>query len=83
MVRGEEELARTLSRFYAAVNLPMRSGSVGSLRRTGSKDGVEDVIAAFAEEAKIRYGAEPVPLDEVTLRRARGNRAEFLVPPPP
>ena len=83
LVRGEEELARILSRFYAAVNLPMRPGSVGSLRRTGSKVGVEDVIAALAEEAKVRYGAKRVPLDELTLRRARGNRAEFLVPPPP
>lgn len=83
LVRGERDLARILSRFYAAVNLPMRPGSVGSLRRTGSKAGVEDVIAALAEEAKLRYGAERVPLDEMTLQRAGENRAEFLVPPPP
>ncbi len=83
LVWGEEDLARILSRFYGAMNLPMRTGSVGSLRRTGSKVEVEDVITALAGEAKLRYGAEPVPLDEGTLRRAGENRAEYLVPPPP
>jgi hypothetical protein len=39
------------------------------------------VIAALAAEAKLRYGAEQVPLDEATLRRAGEHRAEFLVPP--
>ena len=81
MVRGETDLARILSGFYAAMNLPMRPGSVGSLRRLGNNIGVEDVIAALAAEAKLRYGAESVPLDEATLRRAREHRAEFLVPP--
>ena len=82
LVQGERDLARILSGFYAAMSLPMRPGSVGSLRRLGSKTGVDDVIAALAAEAKLRYGAESVPLDEATLRRARGHRAEFLVPPP-
>lgn len=78
---GEEDLARILSRFYAALDLPMRPESVGSLHRTGSKAEVEDVIAALAEEAKLRYAAEPVSLDEETLRRARESRAEYLIPP--
>lgn len=82
LVRGEEDLTGILSRFYAAMNLPMRAESVGSLRRLGSDAEVEDVIAAFAAEAKHRYGAEPVPLDEATLRRAEEDRAGFLVPPP-
>ena len=82
LVQGEGDLARILSGFYAAMNLSMRPGSVGSLRRLGNKIGVEDVIAALAAEAKLRYGAESVPLDEATLRRARVHRAEFLVPPP-
>ena len=81
LVRGEEELTRILSRFYAAMNLPMRPGSVGSLRRIGGKAEVEDAVAALAAEARLRYGAEPVPLDETTLRRARENRLEHLVPP--
>ena len=82
LVRGETDLARILSRFYAAMNLPMRPGSVGSLHRLGGKAEVEDVIAMLAAEAKVRYDAEPVSLDETTLRRAGENRAEFLVSPP-
>ncbi len=82
LVRDERDLAHILSRFYAAISLPMRSESVGSLRRLGSKAEVEDVIVALAAEAKLRYGAEPVHLDETTLRRSGENRAEFLVPPP-
>ena len=83
LVRGEEELARVLSRVYSAMDIKMRPASVGSLRRGGSKVEVEEVVAAFAEEASLRYGAEPVALDERTLQRARKNRSEFLVPPPP
>jgi octanoyl-[GcvH]:protein N-octanoyltransferase len=81
LVWGEEDLARILARIYSALDLPMRPGSVGSLRRTGSKAEVEDVIAAFAREAKLRYDAQPVTLDEETLRRASGKRAEYLVSP--
>jgi octanoyl-[GcvH]:protein N-octanoyltransferase len=81
LVWGEEDLARILARVYSALDLPMRPGSVGSLRRTGSKAAVEDAIAAFAREAKLRYDAQPVTLDEETLRRARGKRAEYLVSP--
>jgi len=81
LVQGERDLAHILSGFYAAMNLPMRPGSVGSLRRLVNKIGLEDVIAALAAEAKLRYGAEQVPLDEATLRRAGEHRAEFLVPP--
>lgn len=83
LVWGEEDLARILSCVYAALDLPMRPGSVGSLNRVGSKAEVGEVITAFAAEAKLRYGAEPVPLDEETLSRAREKRAEYLVPPPP
>jgi hypothetical protein len=52
------------------------------LRRNGSGADVEDVIGTFAEEAKLRYGAIPVPLDERTLWRARKSCAEHLIPPP-
>jgi octanoyl-[GcvH]:protein N-octanoyltransferase len=82
LVQGERDLSRILSGFYAAMNLPMRPESVGSLRRLGYKIGAEDVIASLAAEAKLRYGAEPVTLEEVTLQRARELRAEFLVPSP-
>ena len=83
LVWGAEDLARILARVYAALDLPMRPGSVGSLRRTGSNAEVGEVITAFAGEAKLRYGAQPVSLDEETLRRAREKRAEYLVLPPP
>jgi octanoyl-[GcvH]:protein N-octanoyltransferase len=82
LVWGEEDLARVLSRVYAAMSLPMRPGSVGSLRRSGSKAEVEDVIAALTLEAKLRYGATLVSLDQRTLQRARKNRAEYLIAPP-
>src|SRR5918999_572731 len=82
LVRGERELAQVLSRIYAAMNLPMRYGSVGSLRRNGSGADIEDVIGAFAEEAKLRYGATSVPLDERTLWRARKGGAGNRIPPP-
>jgi hypothetical protein len=64
------------------MNLPMRPESVGSLRRGGSEAGLEDVIYAFAEEAKLLYGAVPIPLDERTLWRARKSRTEYLISPP-
>jgi octanoyl-[GcvH]:protein N-octanoyltransferase len=82
LVWGERELARVLSRVYAAMNLPMRHGSVGSLHCNGSGADVKDVIGTFADEAKLRYGAIPVPLDEQTLWRARKSRAEHLISPP-
>src|ERR671920_1046608 len=81
LVWGEGELARVLSRVYASMSLPMRHGSVGSLHRTGSEADVEDVIGAFTAEAKLRYGATPVPLDDRTLWRAPKNSAEHLVSP--
>lgn len=81
LVWGEKDLARVLSRVYAALALPMRPESVGSLRRAGSKVEVEDVIAAFVEEAKLQYGAQPASLDERTLRKAWEKRTEALVSP--
>jgi octanoyl-[GcvH]:protein N-octanoyltransferase len=73
LVEGEEELARILERVYAAMRLPFRSESVGSLRRAGSRAGVEEVVGAFAAEATLRYGAVCVPLDGRTLALARGS----------
>lgn len=81
LVWGEAELARVLGRFYTAVNLPFRPGSVGSLHRAGSKVGVKEAIGTLAEEAKLRYGATPVLLDERTQELARASRADYLVRP--
>ena len=81
LVRGEAELARVLGRVYAALDLPFRPHSVGSLPRAGSEAKVEEVIEALAEEAKLRYGATPVPLDERTKELARVGRSEYLARP--
>ena len=82
LVHGEKDLVRVLSRVYDAMNIPMRPGSVGSLCKAGSNASVEDAIAALAQEARLRYDAIPVPLDEKTLRKARYDRAGYLVQPP-
>lgn len=79
LVHGEEDLARVLGRVYAALDLPFRSGSVGSLSRAGCTASVEDVVRALAGEIEARYGAKGVPLDARTLELARSGRAEFLV----
>jgi octanoyl-[GcvH]:protein N-octanoyltransferase len=73
LVEGEEELARVLERVYAAMSLPFRKESVGSLRRAGLDAGIEEVVEAFAEEAALRYGADRVPLDARTLGLARDS----------
>jgi octanoyl-[GcvH]:protein N-octanoyltransferase len=77
LVEGEEELAHVLERVYAAMRLPFRPESVGSLSRAGGRAGVREVIDAFAAEASLRYGAVRVPLDGRTLAAARSN--EHLV----
>ena len=79
LVEGEGELARVLDRVYAAMRLPFRPQSVGSLRRAGSRAGVDGVIGAFAAEAALRYGAVHVPLDGPTLALARGSGGAHLV----
>jgi octanoyl-[GcvH]:protein N-octanoyltransferase len=77
LVEGEKELAHVLERVYAAMRLPFRPGSVGSLRRAGGRVAVEEVIDAFAAEASMRYGATRASLERQTLALARGN--EHLV----
>jgi octanoyl-[GcvH]:protein N-octanoyltransferase len=81
LVWGEAELAQVLERVYAALNLPFKPGSVGSLRKAGSKAEVEEAIEALAEEAKLRYSATPVLLDERTRELTRAGRDEYLVRP--
>jgi lipoate-protein ligase A len=81
LVSGEDELARVLSRVYSALDLPFRPESVGSLRRAGSGSTVSEKIQAFALEARLRYGAVPVPLDDATMSLARATGGGFLAPP--
>ncbi len=79
LVEGEGELARVLKRVYRAMRLPFRPGSVGSLRRAGYEGGVAETIDAFAAEAMLRYGAAPVPLDDVVLELARQRGDAHLI----
>ncbi len=73
LVHGEEDLARVLEKVYAAMNLPFRAGSVGSLHRAGYDGGVDEVVEAFAAEAERRYGAVRAPVDEKIIERARSG----------
>jgi len=66
LVEGEGELSRVLERVYGAMDLPLRPESVGSLRRAGHTVSRKEAMAVFAEEARSRYGAEPVPVEAVT-----------------
>lgn len=78
LVSGEAGLARVLGRVYPALGLPFRSGSVGSLRLAGSAATTRDAVSAFAEEARLRYGARPVTLDARTLALARSTGDRFM-----
>ncbi len=79
LVWGEEEISHILSLVYGALELPFRPEGVGSLRRAGSGAGVEEAVAALAEEARLRYGAVPGSLGEDTLGKARLSGGEYLV----
>jgi octanoyl-[GcvH]:protein N-octanoyltransferase len=79
LVEGEEALAGVLELVYAAMRLPFRKESVGSLRRAGCQVGVVEVIGAFAAQTALRYGAVRVPLDGQTLALARGSGGAHLV----
>ncbi|MEW6635894.1 MAG: hypothetical protein AB1425_03675, partial [Actinomycetota bacterium] len=78
LVCGEGELARILSRVYAAMSLPFRPCSVGSLRRAGCETSLKEAVEAFAREASRRYGAVRVGLDDRTLRIARETGVTHL-----
>ena len=79
LVYGERDLAVVLEKVYAAMSLPFRAGSVGSLRHAGYEDGVDEVIEAFAAEAEYRYGAVRVPVDRALLQRARDGTGESRI----
>ena len=79
LVEGERELALVLGRIYAAMRLPFRPDSVGSLRRAGYEAGTQDAIEAFAAEAEQAYGAIRTPLDEETLALAGKEGGQYLI----
>jgi octanoyl-[GcvH]:protein N-octanoyltransferase len=81
MVEETGELVEVLERFYGALGLPFRCGSVGNLRRAGSAAGVAEVAEALAQEVRTRYRAVDVPLAAATLERARSHAGEYRVSP--
>lgn len=75
VVRETGGLVRVLERFYEALGLPFRPGSLGDLDAT-----VPQVVEALAAEIRRRYGAAEGHLGEKTLDRARYQRGEWRVP---
>ena len=68
LVESEEDLVRVLRRVYAAMSLPFRPESVGSLRRAGTGAALEEVNDPSAAEASLRYAPSECPS---TGRRGR------------
>ena len=75
LVEGEEDLTRVLERVYAAMDLPFRPGSVGSLRRAGHDTSVAAAIEALAAEAEHRYSAVRVPVGSLRPPAVSPRRA--------
>ena len=79
LVHGEEELAKVLKKVYRAMDLPFRTGSVGSLRKVGVEAGLDEVVEAFAVEAEARYGAKRTTVDAQTMKSARGTGEQYRI----
>src|SRR5918995_4878073 len=79
LVEGERDLARVLERVYAAMRLPFRPGSVGSLQLAGYDARIQHALEAFATEAERVYGAVRTPVDEKTLALAAREGGQYLV----
>ena len=76
LVSETNEIREILGRFYAALELPFRPGSVGGLNAS-----VPRVVEALSEEVGERYGAVGGRIGAGTLHRARSLREEWRVIP--
>lgn len=76
LISETDEIRNVLGRFYGALGLPFRPGSVGDL-----PVGVSRVVEALIEEVDGRYGAVEGRIDAETLDRARSLREEWRVTP--
>ena len=65
-----------LQRFYGALELPFRPGSLGDLPAD-----VPQVMDALSVEVRERYGGEERPLGESLLGKARSLGGEWRVVP--
>ena len=73
LVTQTGELVPVLQRFYGALSLPFRPGSVGDLPAT-----VPQVIEALSAEIRERYGDEVGRPEERLLEKARATRGRWL-----
>ena len=74
LVSKTAELVPVLERFYGALHLPFRPGSVGDVRA-----GVPEVIEALRAEVRERHGLEKTRSAEDLLPKARSRRVEWRV----
>jgi octanoyl-[GcvH]:protein N-octanoyltransferase len=81
LVTKTAELRGVLERFYGALRLPFRAGSVADLCSAS----VPEAIEAFAEVLRESYGAREVELDEerLLLLRAGALRERWRARPTP
>jgi lipoate-protein ligase A len=76
LVSNTEELIPALERFYGALGLPFRPGSVDDL-----PVGVPRVIGALVAEVRERYGGKEDAVGKDTLAKARSSRGEWRAVP--
>lgn len=76
LVSETAEIRAVLGRFYEALGLPFRPGSVGDLPVD-----VARVIQALSEEVRNRYEVSEGSIEAKTLERARSLRGEWRVAP--
>ena len=74
LVSETDEVREVLGRFYGALGLPFRPGSVGDLGAS-----VPRVVEALSHEVDERYGAVEERIGAGTLDRARSLREEWRV----
>ena len=72
LVSNTAELIPVLKRFYGALELPFRPGSIQDLPA-----GMQEVIEALSAEVRERYGGKGTRLKEDTLEKARSLRGEW------
>jgi octanoyl-[GcvH]:protein N-octanoyltransferase len=76
LVSNTAGLIPVLDRFYGALGLPFRPGSIEDLPAS-----VPEVIEALSAEVRERYGGEKKRLGEDTLEKARSLRGEWRAVP--
>jgi lipoate-protein ligase A len=76
LVSYTEELIPALERFYGALGLSFRPGSVGDL-----PVGVPRVIEAIVAEVRERYGGKEDPIGKDTLAKVLSSRGEWRAVP--